>query len=909
MTADESGLRPGSQRSIKKKVLPPGPALDLRNRIYDLYAAAGCPQAQVLAEQIALDDDLPGAPKRDRITEIISGARLATRQDTVSVAVALVRRTSSAGIAKIEIEIEAETRELWIAAKTAEPGSSVQQLGSPVGECDPFALEVHPAIRVPGAGSESALPTYVPRAHDRRLRQLADEMLADGRSRLIVLVAGSSTGKTRASWELAKHLDNLQPGRWRLWHPFDPTLSQAALADLGRVGQGTIVWLNEARRYLMQSDLHLAEQVAAGLRTLLQDSDRGPVLVLATLWPEDWTTLTSRPAADLDLYGQARDLLSIGTMVRVDDKFTPIELAALMEPGGDSQLRYAAEHAKDGRITQYLAGAPVLVDRYRVAPPMARAVVQVAIDARRLGHPLDLSQALLERAAPGYVDDYEWNAPDLGGDWFERALTYATEPCTGAHGLLTRKRLRPGDEEPACWPCYQLADYVEQIGRTERAGVYPPDSLWAAFSTTITEPELLSQLGTQAADRGRKQHAVQLYRQAAARGDRQALENLAWMRYEAGDLAGAAAYAVQAAEQGYGVRLRQLLEALLRAGDGTAVETVARQAADQGDTGWLRSIAQIRQEAGDHVGAEKLLRQAADLGGVALSIEDPDDIEAMPDLDGIRKDDGKYADGAAMLERAAGRGDRRALREIVFQLEETGDHAGAERWAVKAVGFGFVDPVADLASWRGEESGDRADANELCREAIDRADTWTLWEMARTFAGNYDNDRARTAAIRAADRGDMRALNNLAELFRQYGDDALAEELLRLAADRGDIEALRALAHLRLEVGAYGEAQKEAAVLLRQAADLGDPVALFELAELRKDDDEAEAETLYREALDRGCSFALYGLIELQDGDTAAADQMQRFGLTGAGATATTLDFGPTEGAFRGFLVVRQRFD
>lgn len=45
-----------------------------------------------------------------------------------------------------------------------------------------------------------------------------------------------------------------------------------------------MIWLNEAQFYLAPDQL--GQQVAAGLRTLLRDPARAPVLVLATLWPD-----------------------------------------------------------------------------------------------------------------------------------------------------------------------------------------------------------------------------------------------------------------------------------------------------------------------------------------------------------------------------------------------------------------------------------------------------------------------------------------------------------------------------------------------------------------------------------------------------------------------------------------------
>ncbi|MEX5712430.1 hypothetical protein AB1484_30185 [Parafrankia sp. FMc6] len=62
----------------------------------------------------------------------------------------------------------------------------------------------------------------------------------------------------------------------------DPTRPDAALADLPTISPYTVVRLNEAQFYLAPATI--GEHVAAGLRTLLRESDRGPVLILGTLW-------------------------------------------------------------------------------------------------------------------------------------------------------------------------------------------------------------------------------------------------------------------------------------------------------------------------------------------------------------------------------------------------------------------------------------------------------------------------------------------------------------------------------------------------------------------------------------------------------------------------------------------------
>ena len=149
---------------------------------------------------------------------------------------------------------------------------------------DPFALEVHRPVQPEDAPPGlPVLPPYVPREHDQVLGQVV-RAAADGRSGIAVLVGGSSTGKTRACWEALALLRDQDPP-WRLWHPIDPSRPDAALRELPGIGPRTVVWLNEAQFYLDPAEAGLGERVAAGLRELLRDPARAPVLVLATLWP------------------------------------------------------------------------------------------------------------------------------------------------------------------------------------------------------------------------------------------------------------------------------------------------------------------------------------------------------------------------------------------------------------------------------------------------------------------------------------------------------------------------------------------------------------------------------------------------------------------------------------------------
>lgn len=378
---------------------------------------------------------------------------------------------------------------------------------------DPFALEVHRPVEsdAPQPGLP-ALPVYVAREHDAELERVV-VAAAQGESGIAVLVGGSSTGKTRACWE-ALGLLRRRAGRWRLWHPIDPTRPEAALRELPSIGQGTVVWLNEAQFYLDAGANGLEERIAAGLRELLRDPARAPVLVLATLWPEFWDRLTTRPAADgPDLHAQARELLA-GRDIAVPSAFTSAQLP-LLAAAGDPRLALAAEAAEDGRVIQFLAGVPELMARHRNAPSAAKVVIDAAIDARRLGMGIALSRAFLEAAAPWYLADTDWDG--LPEDWLEQALIYTTLPCKGIPGPLTRIRPRTAST-PTLGPAYRVADYLDQHGRHTRRQRIPPAGFWQA-AARFASPGDLPALAQAAEDRGLLWDAARLRKRAVAQGN------------------------------------------------------------------------------------------------------------------------------------------------------------------------------------------------------------------------------------------------------------------------------------------------------------------------------------------------------------------------------------------------------
>jgi Domain of unknown function (DUF4062) len=441
---------------------------------------------------------------------------------------------------------------------------------------DPFALEVHRAVEldVPRPGLP-LLPVYVSREHDVALAASVTAA-ASGTSGMSVLVGESSTGKTRACWQALELLRGQKP-EWQLCHPIEPTPPAAALRELSLIGPRTVLWLNEAQRYLDAGD-GLGEQVAAGIRELLRDPARAPVLVLATLWPSHWSALTARPPFGLDPHAQARELLT-GRFVPVPAAFTPYEIRRLAETG-DERLAAAVAGAEGRQVTQFLAGAPELLARYQNAPSAARALINAAMDASRLGMRHALPSAFLEVAAPGYLTDIEYHQLAENGDWLARALDDAAAPCKGVRGALAPDGPRLSRTAAfAAVAGYRLADYLDQHGRRARSGQVPPAEFWAA-AARFADPGDVRALADAAHDRGLLLIAARMYKQAAASEDSFAAASLVRIMHsvDPGDQA-PACWAVTHAALKSPLAVARLLDAFGEAGAYEQVTALADCAA------------------------------------------------------------------------------------------------------------------------------------------------------------------------------------------------------------------------------------------------------------------------------------------------------------------------------------------
>ncbi|MET9818159.1 MULTISPECIES: AAA family ATPase [unclassified Streptomyces] len=839
MSGDKGGgvRRP---RPLARAVVGPGPLRELKDLLYEVYTAAGAPSLNQIAADIGEDDTLAGAPERDSIRRCISDSGVPAQQaDVVAVAMVLARRARWNAD-----DLASRVTDLWVKARLVAPP------GKPLTEVtDPFALEVHQAITLdlPGSARDlPVLPVYVKRGHDARLRTLAEEV-ADGASRLVVLTGGSSTGKTRACWEVLHHL----PNGWRLWHPYDPTRPEAALAVIEQLAPRTVVWLNEAQHYLLTAS-DLGERLAAKLRSLLTDTGRAPVLVLATMWPEYWNTLTTAPdPGSVDPHAQARAQLTDHDLP-IPPVFSDTDLRSLAEHAkGDPRLAYAAHHADAGAITQYLAGAPALLQRYHTASPGARALIEAAMDVRRLGHNPSLTLALLEAAASGYHSDDQWDL--LGEDWLEQALAYTAKPIRGARGPITRIRPRPGQPAPA-QPHYRLADYLEQHGR--RRTTRTTKALWDALIDHAPATDRLT-LAQAAQSRGLYRIAIDL---CADAGDAALLMWAADQLADADRLDEALSWYERAADAGDTTCLRQAAKRLAaagrldealpwyeRAGDTTALRSAAHQlavadrweealgwwqrAADAGDTEALQLAAELMAASGRLDKALSWYERAAEAGHTEAPGWAADRLAAADRLD----------EALTWYERAAEAGHTTCLRRAAERLTEADRLDEALTWYEHAVEAGHTD-APGWAAVRLTEAGRRDEAQHWWQRAVEAGLTEAAGWAAERLAEADRLDEALTWYERA---GDSIALQSAAHWL---ADAARLDEALpwwQRAADAGDIDALQRAAEWLVAVGRFDEAL-----------------------------------AWYDRAADAGCATALQAAADqlAESGQSAAAKNLRRYG-------------------------------
>ena len=696
------------------------------------------------------------------------------------------------------------------------------------GDADARRLGVHQAISVPGVPDEVP-PQYVPRDVDAfEFGVRAKIATAAERGGFVLLVGGSSVGKTRCALEAVKAL---LPDWW-LVHPAGPpevnTLAQAPPPR-------TVVWLDELQRYL-DGQHGLTGGV---VRALLNGPH--PIVIIGTLWP-DWHTVYTTPPAPghPDTHAREREVMDLAAVVRISAEFSAAEQdRARAAAARDARLALALKAAGYG-LTQTLAAAPQLVARWedaRDADPYAWAVLTAALDAARLGARAPLSPGLLRAAAPGYCTSAQQaEAPD---NWFEQALAYATKKLRGAAALA------PAGAGMGQIAGYTVADYLIQHASRERRTVRVPASTWDALLTHVRDPADAHRLADSAQRRLLYRYAVPLYRHVGDAGDQDAALLLARLLAQRGDL--------------------DELRARADAGDQDAAVYLAILLAERGDLDELRA----RADAGDQDAAVRLTCLLGERG-------DLDELRARADA----------GDGAAALELAnllAQRGDLDELRAPA----DAGDPFAALELANLLAERGDLDELRARA-----DAGDRAAALELPGLLAQRGDLDEAVQLLRARADAGDTAAALELARLLAQRGDLDEAVQLLRARADAGDPFAALELPGLLGERGDLDELRAradagdpFAALELPglLGERGDLDE-----LRARADAGDGAAALGLADLlaQRGDLDGAVQVLRALADAGGGDARRLAKVLTQQGRGEEAERLHRFGLNPDGSIA-----------------------
>ena len=465
--------------------------------------------------------------------------------------------------------------------------------GVRAGEADLRRLGVHAAISVDGVPDEVP-PEYVPRDADAAGHGVRAKVAAAAeRSGFVLLIGGSSVGKTRCAAEAVRAL---LPDWW-LVHP-------AGLGEVAALAAApparTVVWLDE-----LQRSLDGERGLDGGMVRALLDA-RGPVVIIATLWPDRYHAYTAVPApGGPDPRAREREVLELAAVIRIGAAFSPAEQGRARAAAARDRRLALALGAEGYGLTQTLAAAPQLVARWedaQAADPYAWAVLTAALDAARLGARAPLPAEMLRAAAPGYCTSAQQaTAPD---GWFEQALAYATARLHGAAAALAPAGVGMGHIAG-----YTVADYLIQHATRERRSARVPASTWDALLGHIGDPDDAARLADSAVGRLLYRYAIPLYRCAADADNERAAYLLAELLAGRGDLAELRARAdAGGADHWYAERL------LGKRGDLDETVQILRAQADAGNGEAASRLASLLGRCGAQDEAVQILHACADAG-------------------------------------------------------------------------------------------------------------------------------------------------------------------------------------------------------------------------------------------------------------------------------------------------------
>ncbi|WP_159033088.1 tetratricopeptide repeat protein [Streptomyces fodineus] len=708
-----------------------------------------------------------------------------------------------------------------------------------VAEADLLGLGVHRARAAGGDGDGPALPPYIPRDVDDRVR--AELRAAAGSGGFVLLTGDSTAGKSRTALEAARAV---LPGHLLLAPPWDADLRLLRPAAGEPEYDRHVLWLDDLDHYLRPGGLE---------PSLLTSLIRARLVILATLRDERYDTL--RDAAD-DVTGEGGPgRMAAETGLRVLNMVEPVvvrrlwseaELARVAQADDDRLHEAHARHGIHG-IAEYLAAGPELLAEWRRAErstargghPRGAALVAAAVDLARVGMIGDLPAALLNEA-------HHHHLKALGGaalrpESYDDAVTWASQVRYGVASLLME-----GEEDGTKRPFDYLVDSVAR----DPGAPDVPESVWLAalkYSDDRTRPligqaaslsarwAIAEQAWRPLAEAGEMEAVINytsallfqrmdpaevepLLRPLAEAGSALAQVNLAAVLKMRGEDEEAERWWLAAAEAGDALSAFNLFTHYRAEGEDERAETFLRNAAEGGYPRAMATWATLLHLRGDEAEAEPWWQAAAEAG----------DTEAMYVHGHTLRLCGDDDQAEPWLRRAAERGHVRAAEILGRVAEERGDLIQAETWWRVAAEGGNAEAANELGVLLSRR-GDRAEGATWYAKGAESGHAVAMFNLAGWLSAEGDVEGAKEWYRRAGDAGNEQALNNLGALLRMQDDLAGAEAAWRRAAETGDTTVRFNLIDLLICAGRSDEARLLLLELLDDVDDMKE-IATFAVA-------------------------------------------------------------------------------
>lgn len=617
------------------------------------------------------------------------------------------------------------------------------------------ALGIHPAIPLPtdARGDLSPdLPTYVPRDCDADLRTALTRMAQTGG--FILLVGPPAAGKTRSAATAVQQ----SLGDWRIYVR-SGELDLEALLDAEVNLSRTVIWLDDIHELLddygwsEESDdanrlsarsvatASIPGRLTSGVIRRLLLPAVGPVIIIATTWPErrDRMTTTKASKGIADPHADSRKIIDMADQIDLSLEFSEQEwLRAKQLSDFDPRLAEAVKFEENRAVAATLANAPELIRRWRHgSDEYGRAVLSAAVDVRRCGHPEPIPENLLAVLADTYLTGGQ-RAAAVANEWFANALAWACHPVRGDIAPLAAESTHVGRIDG-----YRVSDILLDHATTSSEVGPVPMTTWhtvikhadtaacagicvAARRSGLMElaqyagrrgadaddPRSLYFLATLMADSGHPEEAEALYRRSIVVGGQEAMNsamnNLANLLAQKGGTAEAEILYRKAIDAGSPAAIYNLAVLLARSGRMQEAEALYRRSAMDRHMSAVNNLAIILADQGDQREAEAMYRAAIDGGNV----------DAMNNLAVLLKNDGQIEEAEQLFRRAINAGHADALNNLANLLADKGEFAQAEAFYRRAIAAGDIDALYNLALLLAE-IGRLDEGDVLYRRAID----------------------------------------------------------------------------------------------------------------------------------------------------------------------------------------------